>query len=50
MYFSNFIGHSPFVTRDVDSKYALLRAKNSGNIKQWASNLAYRNMKRNAKK
>lgn len=32
-------GYSPFVTRDVDSKSALLRSK--GNIKQWARNNAY---------
>lgn len=43
-------GISPFVARDVDSKSALLRAKNSGNIKQWARNHAYRNMKRSSKK
>ncbi|XP_055303672.1 RNA-binding protein NOB1 [Sitodiplosis mosellana] len=43
-------GFSPFVLRDVDSKSALLRAKNGGNIKQWARNHAYRNTKRNSKK
>lgn len=43
-------GFSPFVLRDVDSKSALLRAKNGGNIKQWARNHAYRNMKKNSKK
>lgn len=43
-------GFSPFVRRDIDSKSALLRAKHSGNIKQWASNHAYNNMKRSQKK
>lgn len=50
IHFVRFPGFSPFVMRDVDSKSALLRAKNSGNIKQWARNHAYKNMKRNSKK
>lgn len=45
-----FAGFSPFVRRDIDSKSALLRAKHSGNIKQWARNHAYNNMKRSQKK
>lgn len=50
VFFLFFLGFSPFVVRDVDSKSALLRSKHSGNIKQWARNHAYRNMKRNSKK
>lgn len=46
-----FLGFSPFVRRDVDSKSALLRAKAGGNsMRQWMRNYDFQNTKRKQKK
>lgn len=46
-----FLGFSPFVRRDVDSKSALLRAKAGGSsMRQWMKNYDYQNTQRKQKK
>lgn len=43
-------GFSPFVTRDVDSRSALLRAKGGNTLKQWARNNDFKNDQQRRKK
>lgn len=44
------LGFSPFVTRDVDSRSALLRAKGGNTLKQWARNNDFKNAQQRRKK